>query len=57
MKKFGSLHYPVITSVKLKPIKEFNIISSLMKMIKKLTPYNIQLLIALNLSLLKNLIL
>jgi len=36
MKKFSSLHYPVISSVKLKPTKEFNIISSLMKMIKKL---------------------
>jgi hypothetical protein len=35
MKKFGSLCYPVINSVKLKPTKEFNIISSLMKMIKK----------------------
>jgi|MDTC01.1.fsa_nt_gb hypothetical protein len=36
MKKFGSLHHPVISSVKLKPTKEFNIISSLIKMIKKL---------------------
>jgi len=36
MKKFGSLHYPVINSIKLKPAKEINIISSLMKMIKKL---------------------
>ena len=36
MKKTYSLQYPVINSVKLKSTKEFNIISSLMKMIKKL---------------------
>jgi len=36
IKKFGSLHYPVINSVKPKPTEEFNIISSLMKMIRKL---------------------
>ena len=36
MKKYGSLHYPVINSVKPKPAKELNIISLLMKMIKKL---------------------
>ena len=36
MKKTYFLQYPIINSVKLKPTKEFNIISSLMKMIKKL---------------------
>ena len=36
MKKTYSLQYPVVNSVKPKPTKEFNIISSLMKMIKKL---------------------
>ena len=36
MKKTYSLQYPVINCVKLKLTKEFNIISSLMKIIKKL---------------------